>query len=96
MKTLNIANKDGFRFGEQAYLIGNEYGLKCVSYARNEQDALDYAVDEGFMESEIMSDKDHEEYSSNGWDDSFAYAGNAGEPIWIEYLWIKPASDRKQ
>ena len=96
MKTLNIANKDGFRFGETAYLVGTEFGVRCIAYANNEQDALDYAVDEGFLDSDIMSDEDHQEYSSNGWDDSFTYAGNASEPIWTEYLWIKPASDRKQ
>jgi len=96
MKTLNIANKDGFRFGEQAYLVGNEYGLKCVAYARNEQEALDYAVDEGFMQSEIMSWEDYMEHQTNGWHDSWTYAGNASEPIWSEHLWIKPASDRKQ
>ena len=96
MKTLNIANKDGFRCGETAYLVGTEFGVRCIAYANNEQDALDYAVDEGFLDSDIMSDEDHEEYSSNGWDDSFTYAGNSGEPIWSEHLWIKPASDRKQ
>lgn len=94
MNTLNIANRDGFRWGEEAYLVGNEFGVKCVAYANNEQDALDYAINEGFLDSEIMSDADHEEYSSNGWDDSFMYAGDAGEPIWTEYLWIKPANER--
>lgn len=93
---MNIANKDGFRFGETAYIIGNELGVRCIAYANNEQEALDYAVDEGFLDSDIMSDKDHAEYDKNGYYDSFCYAGNAGEPIWIEYLWIKPASNRKQ
>jgi hypothetical protein len=92
---MNIANKDGFRFGETAYLIGNEFGLICVAYGAYESDALDHAVDCGFMDSELMSDKDHAEYSSNGWDGSFICAGNASEPFWSEYLWIKPASERK-
>ena len=95
MTKLNIANKDGFRWAEQAYLIGNEYGLLCISYARNEQEALDNAADEGYMDSELMCQKDCEEYESNGWHDSFKYAGNAGKPVWCEHLWIKPAADRK-
>ena len=28
--------KDGFRYGESAYLIGNEFGLICVAYGNNE------------------------------------------------------------
>lgn len=41
---MNIANKDGFRFGEKAYIIGTEFGARCIAYANNEQEALDYAV----------------------------------------------------
>ena len=93
---IKIANKDGYRFGERAYLIGNEYGLLCVAYGDNEQEAIDNAVDEGFLDSELMSDEDHAEYDSEGWHDSYIYAGNAGEAFWSEYLWIKPASERKE
>ena len=93
---MRIANKNGFRFGENAYLIGNEYGLLCVSYGDYEGSALDNAVDDGYMDSERMSDADHAEYDANGWHDSFIYAGNASEPIWSNYLWIKPASERKK
>ena len=95
MSNLNIANKDGFKWGEQAYLIGHEFGLLCISYGHNEQEALDNAVDEGYMDSELMSEKDYQEYDSNGWHDSFVCAGNASEPFWCEHLWIKPAADRK-
>ena len=94
--TMNIANKDGFRFGETAYIIGNEFGARCIAYANNEQEALDHAVDDGFLNADIMTDEDHREYNDKGWHDSYTYAGNAGEPIWTEYLWIKPASNRKQ
>jgi len=93
---MKIANKDGFRLGQKAYLIGHEFGLICVAYGDCEQDAIDSAVDEGFMDSEKMSDEDYAEYSSNGWDDSYIYAGNASEPFWCNYLWIKPASERKE
>lgn len=93
---MKIANKDGFRYGESAYLIGNEYGLICVSYGDYEGTALDNAVDAGYMNSELMSDADHAEYDSNGWHDSFICAGNASEPFWSEYLWIKPAGERER
>ena len=92
---MKVANKDGFRWGENAYLIGHEFGLICVSYGSHEQEAIDNAADEGFMDSERMSDADHAEYDSKGWHDSFLYAGNASEPFWNEHLWVKLASDRK-
>ena len=91
---MNIANKDGFRWGESAYLIGHEHGLICVAYGGTIQDALDHAADSGFMDSELMSDEDFTEYAANGWHDSFICAGNASQPFWSEYLWIKPASER--
>jgi len=96
MSTLKIANKDGFRFGEQAYIISHEFGTICIAYANNECDALDYAVDEGFMDTEKMSEEDFEEYSNNGWDDSYIQAGNASEAFWCEYLRITPASIRNK
>jgi len=93
---LKIANKEGFKFGESAYLIGNEFGLLCVSYGYDERCALDSAVDAGYMDSERMTDADHAEYDANGWHDSFIYAGNASEPFWAERLWIKSANERKK
>ena len=93
---MKIANKDGFRYGENAYLIGHEFGLLCVSYGDNEGDALDNAVDAGYMDSELMSDADHAEYDANGWHDSYIYAGSASEPFWCNHLWIKPASERER
>ena len=93
---MKIANKEGYRWGERAYLIGHEFGIICVSYGNCEQEAIDNAVDAGYMESELMSDADHAEYDSNEWHDSYIYAGNASEPFWSEYLWIKPASERKE
>lgn len=93
---LKIANKDGYRYGESAYLIGNEFGLLCVSYGYDERCALDSAADAGYMDSELMTDADHAEYEANGWHDSFIYAGNASEPFWAERLWIKSASERKK
>ena len=94
--TIQIANKDGYRFGEQAYLIGHEFGTLCVSYGNNEMEALDNAVDAGFMDCLLMLEDDHAEYEANGWHDSYIYAGNTSEPFWSEYLWIKPANERKR
>ena len=93
---MNIANKDGFRFGEEAYLIVNEHGLLCIAYGWYEQDALDAAVDAGFLDSEIMSEDDHKEYESNGWHDSFIIAGNECKPIWVEHLSVTPAANRER
>lgn len=96
---MQIANKDGFKMGDTAYVIGNGFGLLCVSYASNGQDALDNAADAGYLDCQLMSDADHAEYAANGWYDSFIYAGNAGEPFWSEYLFwserlrIKPESE---
>ena len=94
--SIKIANKEGFRCGERAYLIGHEFGLICVSYGNNEQEAIDNAVDDNLMDCQLMSDEDHAEYDTNGWHDSYMYAGNASEPFWTEYLWIKLASERKE
>jgi hypothetical protein len=94
MSNLRIANRDGFKWGETAYIIGNAFGTMCVSYGNNECEALDHAVDSGFLDSELMSEEDHAEYSKNQWDDSYTYLGNASEALWTEYLWIKPASER--
>ena len=94
MSNLRIANQDGFKWGETAYIIGHEHGTMCVSYGNNECEALDHAVDAGFLDVQLMSEEDHAEYSKNQWDDSFAYLGNACEAFWTEYLWIKPASER--
>ena len=94
--TIQIANKDGYRFGEQAYLVGNEFGVLCISYGNNEQESLDNAVDAGFMDCQLMSETDHLEHEANGWQDSYIYAGNSSEPFWSEYLWVKPASERKR
>tara|TARA_R110000822_G_scaffold305513_2_gene431297 strand:- start:5025 stop:5345 length:321 start_codon:yes stop_codon:yes gene_type:complete len=89
MNTLRIANKDGFRYGETAYIIGHEFGTICISYGNNEQEALDNAVDDNLMDCMKMSDDDYKEYDDNGWHDSFIVLGNASEPFWSEYLWIK-------
>jgi hypothetical protein len=91
---LNIANKEGYKWGEVGYIIGNEFGTLCISYAANESDALDNAVNEGLMDQQLMSEEDHSEYESNGWDDSYCLLGNASEPFWSENLWIKPALGR--
>jgi len=93
---IKIANKDGYRYGETAYMIGNEFGVICISYAKNEQDALDNAVDADMLDCMRMSPDDHAEYEAQGWDDSYCLLGNADAPFWTEYLWIKEATTRKE
>jgi hypothetical protein len=83
-----IADRDDKAWCDKVYAINNEFGIIAIVYADNEQDALDSAVDNGKLDSQLMSEADHKEYESKGWDDSFCYAGNAGEPIWTEYLGI--------
>ena len=72
----------------RAWVISNEYGALGVVVGAHEQEALDNAVDDGFMDSQLMSQQDYKEYSDNGWHDSYTYAGNASEAIWTEYLSI--------
>ena len=94
MSNLRIANQDGFKWGETAYIIGHEYGTMCISYGRDECDALEHAANSGFLDSQLMSEEDHAEYSKNQWNDSYLYLGNASEAFWSESLYIKPASER--
>jgi len=84
-----IANFDDKAFTRHVYGISNEFGLVAIVYADHEQDALDAAVDNNALESELMSPEDYKEYRENGWDDSYILAGNASEPFWAENLSIR-------
>ena len=83
-----IANPGESCVYDKRYAICNEYGVIAFAHANNEQDAIDEAVDAGKLDSELMSEADHAEYESNGWDDSYILAGNASEPFWSECLSI--------
>lgn len=83
-----IADRNDKSWTDNTYGIWNQFGIIAIVYANNEGDALDSAMDNGKLNSELMSDEDYAEYSSKGWDDSYTYAGNASEPIWTEYLGI--------
>ncbi len=83
-----IANPGERPYYSKTYAINNEFGTLAIVYANNEQDALDEAFDRDKLNSEIMSPEDFKEYSSQGWDDSYIFAGNAGEAIWSENLYI--------
>jgi len=74
--------------GMVAWVISNEFGEVAVTTGECAQDALDNAVDDGLLNSELMNAEDYKEYNDNGWHDSYTYAGNASEPIWTEYLSI--------
>ena len=84
-----LANPGESCFYSKRYAISNECGVIAFVHANSEQDAIDQAVDSGHMDCEAMSEADHMEYESNGWDDSYILAGNAGEPFWCEYLSIR-------
>ena len=89
-----IANPSDRAYYSKTYAINNEFGIIAIVYANNEQDALDEAVDRDKLNSQIMSTEDFEEYSNNGWDDSYTFAGNASEAIWTEYLHINEIKSR--
>lgn len=84
-----IANPGERIYHDHTYVVSNELGPIAIAYADSEQDALDEAADAGKLDSQLMSDSDYQEYSENGWDDSYLLAGNASEPFWQEYLGIQ-------
>ena len=72
----------------------NVYKVSTIEHsfivaADNEQDALDALVDNNLFDYNLMSDEDYQEYSANGWDDSYMLLGNASEPFWCESLHIE-------
>ena len=83
-----IANFGDKSWTNHVYAICNEFGLIAIVYADHEQDAIDAAVDNNMMDSQLMSDEDYYEYNRKGYFDSFILAGNACEPFWSEYLSI--------
>jgi len=93
-KGIAVLTEAGYEAGEsnphnvRAWVVSNQYGALGVVVGAHSQEALDEAVDAGFMDSELMSPQDYKEYSDNGWHDSYTYAGNASEAIWTEYLSI--------
>ena len=80
----------------KTFIVGNEFGELCrvSDYGVTcEQDALDWAVDEGYLNVDIMSDEDIAEAVAEGRGDYLLYAGNAGEVIHSDYLWIREESE---
>jgi len=73
--------------GTSAWLIQNDH-TTTVAIGDHEQEAIDNAVDAGAWNSLLMTETDHTKYDTNGWRDSFMYAGNASEPFWCENLHI--------
>jgi len=90
---IKILAKNGYEIGEynphgvSAWLIQNDHTV-AVAIGGYEQEAIDNTVDAGAWDSLMMSEADHIEYTENGWDDSFCYAGNACEAFWCEHLHI--------
>tara|TARA_R110000772_G_scaffold154357_1_gene265316 strand:+ start:674 stop:925 length:252 start_codon:yes stop_codon:yes gene_type:complete len=82
----------------RTFIVGNEFGELCRvseddAAVHCGQDALDWAVDEGYLNADIMSDEDIAEAVAEGRGDDFLYAGNAGEVIHSDYLWIREVSE---
>lgn len=96
LKRSNIANFDDKSWCDHTYAIGNEFGLICIAYANNLEDALDAAVDNDKLDCMRMSDEDHAEYEREGWDDSFICLGSASEPFWSDYLWVTDITNREK
>ena len=83
-----IANFGDRQWTSHVYAICNEYGVIAIAYADHEQDALDAAMDNGKLDSELMSDDDYREHLEQGWNDGYMLLGNASEPVWCNYLSI--------
>ena len=54
--------------------------------------AIDWAVDQGYLDGDIMADCDVQEAIEDGWGDDIVYAGNYGLPLRTDYLWIEEVS----
>lgn len=65
------------------WVIGNEYGPLCAVWASHEQDAMDEAMDAGFLDSFKVEPENEEEL------DGCAFLGNAGEPCNLDYAWMQ-------
>ena len=82
-----IANREDFipansfnPHNVHAHMLSNEFGLFAIVYASQLQEALDVAVDEGFMDSMQIAEEDVEN------EDYVCRLGNASEAFNIDYL----------
>jgi hypothetical protein len=91
---IKLLRREGYKVGEynpynvRAWVINDEHGYLGVVIGEHEQDALDNAADNGILDRLLMSPEDYEEYSVNGYNDSYICLGNASKPFWSEYLGI--------
>jgi hypothetical protein len=69
------------------WMIGNEYGMLCLVWASNEQDALDIAADAGMLDGLAMEEKDVE-YDDDGNEINTMRLGNTSEPFCSDYAWM--------
>ena len=79
----------------KTFVVGNEFGRLCLvsDYGVNcESDALDWAVDNGYLDGDIMSPDYVQEVIEYGWSDDITYAGNNGLPIMTDYVWVQEIS----
>lgn len=70
------------------FAIGNELGTLAVAFADCAQDALDIAVDAGKLDSQMVKPEDLANMSDEE-QQELIYAGNASDPFYQDYLWIR-------
>jgi len=69
------------------WIIGHEYGVLCAVWASNAQEALDAAVNADLLDCMLIPVDELSDYC----EDEIVYAGNASEPLYSVYLWMKSA-----
>jgi hypothetical protein len=70
------------RYSEKAYFVHNEH-IACIAVGYHLQDAIDNIVDSNLWDNLQLDAETYVEYETNGWDDCYILAGNAGEPFWF-------------
>ena len=83
-----IANYGDKPFTRNTYAISNEFGIVTIVYADHEQDALDEAVDCGYLNSDIVTPETQAEFEELCVDDSICFAGNASKFLWCAHTYI--------
>lgn len=71
-------------YNMRLWVLGNEYGPMGAVWASNEQDALDELIDADLGNGILIDEADADEDTER--------AGNAGEPIDTDYLWMAEVS----
>jgi len=79
---------ESFATRDKLHVIGNEFGAVCAIWGSCDQDVLDEAVDQGFLDAQLISDEDMEQMDSSEAAE-VSRAGNEGKPINLDHVWIR-------